>query len=84
MTIKIPFVTEGVILGIIGSIIPISLVIFGYTEFYKYFGGKLFTDIINLAKPSSIIYEISIIIVLIGIVVGMVGSASAVKKYLKV
>lgn len=84
MSIKIPFVTEGIILGIIGSLIPILLVIFGYTEFYTYFGGKLFTDIINLAAPNQVIYSISVIILLIGIVVGMLGSASAVKKYLKV
>lgn len=84
ISIKIPFVTEGVILGIIGSIVPIVLVIFGYTKFYDYFGGKLFTNIINLAQPNSVIYSISIIILLIGVLVGMIGSASAVKKYLKV
>jgi len=83
-SIKIPFVTEGVILGMIGSIIPIFLVIFGYSKFYDYFGGKLFTDIINLTSPASLIYTVSLIILLIGVLVGMLGSASAVKKYLKV
>ena len=84
MSIKIPFVTEGVILGLIGSIIPIVLVILGYTKFYEYLGGKLFTDIINLAEPNAVIYSTSLFILGIGIIVGMFGSASAVKKYLKV
>lgn len=84
MSIKVPFVTEGIILGIIGSIIPIVMVIIGYTEFYEFLGGKLFTDIINLAKPEVIIYSTSLFILGIGIVVGMFGSLSAVKKYLKV
>lgn len=84
MSIKIPFVTEGVILGVIGSIIPIVMVIVGYTKFYDYLGGKLFTDIINLAIPNNVIYSTSLFILGIGIVVGMFGSLSAVKKYLKV
>ncbi len=84
LSIKIPFVTEGVILGIIGSILPIVLVVFGYTEFYTFLGGKLFTDIINLAEPNIVIYSTSAFILGIGIIVGMFGSASAVKKYLKV
>ena len=83
LSIKIPFVTEGVILGIIGSIVPIVLVIIGYTKFYDFLGGKLFTDIINLSPPN-VIYITSAIILGIGVVVGMIGSASAVKKYLKV
>lgn len=84
LSIKIPFVSEGVILGIIGSIIPITLVIVGYNKLYTHLGGKLFTKIINLATPSSIVYQTSLIILLIGILVGMIGSASAVRKYLKV
>ncbi len=84
MSIKIPFVTEGVILGLIGSIIPVTLVMVGYTKFYDYLGGKLFTDIINLATPSNVIYSTSFFILAIGIIVGMFGSASAVKKYLKI
>lgn len=84
MSIKIPFVTEGIVLGIIGSILPIVMVTIGYSKFYDYLGGKLFTDIINLATPNTVIYSTSLFILGIGIVVGMFGSLSAVKKYLKV
>ena len=84
LSIKIPFVSEGIILGIIGSIVPIVLVIIGYKKFYEHFGGKLFTQIINLAKPNDVVYITSLAILGIGVVVGMVGSASAVRKYLKV
>ena len=84
LSIKIPFVSEGIILGIIGSIVPIVLVIIGYKKFYEHFGGKLFTQIINLAKPNDVVYITALAILGIGVVVGMVGSASAVRKYLKV
>lgn len=84
ISIKIPFVTEGVILGIMGSIIPICLVVFGYNKFYTQLGGKLFTEIIHLAAPKAVVLNSSLIILLIGVLVGMIGSASAVRKYLKV
>jgi cell division transport system permease protein len=71
-------------IGIIGSIIPIGVVIYGYFWVYKLLGGKLLTDIIVLVPPSTIVFKIALFIVLVGAVVGMVGSASAVRKYLKV
>ena len=82
--IKIPFVVEGMILGFLGSLVPVGLLIYGYKALYSYFGGRLFTDIIKLVKPAPFIYYASIIVVVIGIVVGMIGSGRAVRKYLKV
>ena len=83
-SIKTPFIIEGMILGLIGSIIPVLLTTFGYLTFYKHFDGYLFTELIKLIKPEPFIYTTSIIVVIIGIIVGMIGSASAVRKYLKV
>ena len=83
-TIKLPFVFEGMFIGIIGSIIPVISVAYGYHWVYKILGGKLLSNIISLLPPREIVIQISLFIVLIGAVVGMLGSASAVKKYLKV
>ncbi len=84
LSIKNPFVIEGMILGVLGSIIPILGTIFGYKAIYKHFDGKLFSPLISLIKPEPFIYIVSAIILGIGIVVGMIGSYRAVKKYLKV
>ncbi len=83
-TIKMPFIIEGMILGMIGSIIPIILITYGYLAFYNYFDGYLFTELIELIKPEPFIYSVSGIVLLIGILVGMLGSSGAVRKYLKV
>ena len=83
-SIKTPFIIEGMVLGLIGSIIPVLLTTFGYLAFYNHFDGYLFTKLIELIKPEPFIYNTSGIIVVIGILVGMIGSASAVRKYLKV
>ncbi len=82
--IKLPFVIEGIILGMIGSIIPILVVMFGYTGLYDYFGGVLFSPVIKLVSPIPFVVNTSLIILGIGMVVGMVGSARAVRRYIKV
>ena len=84
VTIKMPFIVEGMILGIFGSIIPILITTYGYLAFYKHFDGHLYSRIIELIQPEPFIYQVSLIVVGIGILVGMIGSASAVRKYLKV
>lgn len=83
ITIKIPFIIEGMILGLFGSIVPVLVTTYGYLAFYKHFDGYLYSRLIQLIKPEPFIYQTSLIVVAIGILVGMIGSASAVKRYLK-
>ena len=83
-SIKTPFIVEGMFLGLIGSIIPVILTTFGYLAFYKHFDGYLFSKLIRLIEPEPFIYQASGFVVIIGIIVGIVGSASAVRKYLKI
>ena len=84
ISIKLPFVFEGMLIGILGSILPIILVIYGYYSLFDIMNGKLLTDIFTLVPPSEIVFKIGAFILLIGAIVGMLGSSSAVKKYLKV
>ena len=83
-TIKTPFIVEGMILGLLGSIVPVIFTTYGYLTFYKHFNGYLFSELIKLILPEPFIYTVSGIVIVIGILVGMIGSASAVKKYLKI
>jgi len=83
-SIKYPFVIEGMVIGMIGSIVPILIIIYGYTYVYEYFDGVLFSSILELVEPQPFIYIISLIVLIIGILVGMIGSSRAVRKYLKV
>ena len=83
-SIKTPFIVEGMILGALGSIVPILITMYGYVAFYDHFDGYLYSELIKLIQPEPFIYSTSLIILVIGIIVGTLGSASAVKKYLKV
>jgi len=82
--IKLPFIIEGMILGLLGSIVPIIIATYGYLMFYKHFDGYLYSRLIQLIKPEPFMYQTSIIVMIIGILVGMIGSASAVRRYLKI
>ena len=85
MAIKIPFIIEGMFIGLIGSIIPVLVTIFGYSKLYDYFGGKIFnSSFATLIEPFPFVFKLSLIIVLLGILVGMYGSGKAVRKHLKV
>lgn len=84
INIRLPFIFEGLILGILGSIIPIIITIYGYTALYDHFGGQLFTEFIKLIEPTPFVYLITLVLLAIGMIVGMFGSARAVRKYLKI
>lgn len=84
INIKIPFILEGLFLGVLGSIIPIILSTYGYVEIYKKFDGQLFSPFIQLIKPEPFVYTVSLVLLVIGIAVGMFGSYRAVRKHLKI
>ena len=84
INIKVPFILEGLFLGLMGSIVPIILTVFGYNKLYEKFDGQLFSPFIKLIVPEPFVYNISLILVGIGILVGMFGSYTAVKKHLKI
>lgn len=81
--IRSPFLIEGIITGILGSIIPIALSIGGYTYLYKVTGGHMLSNMFNLLSPDPFIYQLSIGLAAIGIVVGYVGSWISVTRYLR-
>ena len=84
LNIKIPFILEGLLLGVLGSIIPIGVTIYGYNYLYEHFNGQLFSPFIKLVKPNPFSLQVSGLLVIIGMLVGMFGSWRAVRKYLKI
>ena len=85
MSIKIPFIIEGSLIGVFGAIIPIVIMAYGYNSLYNYLGGELFSASLGkLVAPYPFILWSSGLLLLIGLIVGMFGSYQAVKKYLKI
>lgn len=84
--IRWPFIIEGVIIGIIGAIIPSILCTFGYIKLYGFFNSDyaVLRGIAQL-KPAMDIFTVIIPIALIvGMLIGAIGSISSIRKHLNV
>lgn len=81
--IRAPFVVEGLIIGALGSIIPIIISIFGYIYLYNLLGGVLFSNIFPLVEPHPFTLYLSGVLLATGMLVGLVGSFFSVTKYLR-
>ena len=81
--IRAPFLVEGIIIGALGSIIPILLTWYGYTWAYNLCGGYLISQMFKLIPPSEFVGQASLTLLLIGVLVGLIGSFLSVTKYLR-
>lgn len=81
--IKRPFMIEGVVIGILGSIGPILLTIFGYQYLYDALNGSFMLAMFELQAPRPFVFYVSGILLATGVVVGIIGSYLAATKYLR-
>ncbi len=81
--IRSPFVIEGIIIGVLGAIIPVGLTIWGYTFLYKQTGGFIVSNMFKLVKPNPFIYYVGGVLLGLGVVVGLIGSILSVNRYLR-
>ena len=81
--IKFPMMLEGVFIGILGSLVPVLLTIFGYQYVYTILGGTFMSNMFVLQTVFPMTLEISGILILIGVLVGLVGSFFSTTRYLQ-
>lgn len=86
MFIRLPFIIEGVLIGAIGCLIPIWLIRSGYellTDFMSSALGNLLGGI-ALYPTEVIMQDLVPLFMALGIGIGILGSAYAIRKHLKV
>ena len=83
--IRIPFMIEGLLIGLLGSIVPVLLLGFGYYALYDLTtnGTSFALALIQLRNPDPFIYYFGLILAGLGCFVGLVGSFMSVLKFLK-
>lgn len=87
IVIKLPFFIEGFFIGFIGSLVPVLITIFGYSYAYNALNTVKLSNIMNiltLVSPGEVIYKVSLLLILIGTVIGAFSSVKAVRKYLTI
>ncbi len=82
--VRIPFVLEGMWLGILGSIIPITVVSIAYVNIFKILQPKLEGEFLQLLEVTPLLYQVNALILVMGILIGVFGSFMSVRKFLKV
>ena len=84
--VRSPFVIEGVIIGIFGALIPLTLLYFLYDKAVQYIMAKfsILQNIIDFLPVGSVYQVLLPIGLLMGIGIGFLGSFFTVRKHLKV
>ena len=82
--VRIPFILEGMWLGFLGSIIPIGLVVALYYNVTEFATPKLSGEMIQLLDFAPFIYQVSALILLMGVFIGVWGSFMSIRKFLRV
>lgn len=82
--IRWPFFVEGLLLGVIGSIIPIGVVLGGYDYLEKVVSGQNKYAFVDILPFNPFAWQLSLIILAIGALIGTWGSVMSIRKFLKV
>lgn len=84
--VRAPFIVEGVIIGFVGSVIPLVLLFFMYQTVIVYVAEKydILNNFITFLPVGTIFHVLIPVSLLLGIGIGYIGSRLTIKKHLKV
>ncbi|MFT9372593.1 permease-like cell division protein FtsX [Liquorilactobacillus hordei] len=82
--IRWPFILEGAWTGLIGAIIPIIIVDFGYVWLYGIISSSLASTGYSLLTPGVFLFQIDTLLIVIGIVIGAIGSGISMRRFLRI
>ncbi len=84
--VRAPFVVEGILIGLIGSIIPLIIIYFVYTHVITYVVSRftMLSSLLNFLPVETIYNRLMPISLIIGIGIGFFGSFITVRKHLHV
>ncbi|QXE00940.1 permease-like cell division protein FtsX [Terribacillus sp. DMT04] len=82
--IRWPFFIEGLMLGVLGAIIPIALVLGGYYYLSNNVSNNIDIGFVEILPYAPFAFQLSGLLLAIGAVIGVWGSVMSVRKFLKV
>ncbi len=81
--VRIPFMLEGVWLGIFGAILPMALMTTFYSQLYNYWEGRLQNQLFHLLDPNPFLLQLNGLLIFVAVFIGVWGSFMSVRKFLK-
>ncbi len=83
--IRWPFFIEGMVLGLLGAILSLAIVYFGYSYIYNAVSNQIYMLLTTYIVPmNAIIKDMMVIFAVLGMGIGALGSILSMRKYLKV
>ncbi|MFD1206721.1 MULTISPECIES: permease-like cell division protein FtsX [Sporosarcina] len=81
--VRIPFVLEGIWLGILGAILPMIIISVSYYELYEQWEPKLQNELFQLLSATPFILQVNALLLFMGVFIGVWGSFMSVRKFLR-
>lgn len=82
--IRWPFFVEGALMGILGALLPIAILTFGYGYLVDFVEQQLALYFLNLLPLYPLALQISLILLGIGAFIGVWGSLMSVRRFLRI
>lgn len=84
--VRFPFVVEGIVIGLIGSVIPVMLLFVLYDKIIIYVAEKfrLVGSLLQFLPPEVLFNTLTPVALALGVGIGMIGSMWTIRKHLKV
>ncbi|MFL3710146.1 permease-like cell division protein FtsX [Vagococcus salmoninarum] len=82
--IRWPFFLEGAWIGVLGAIVPILFMSFGYTQAYYIINPNLVRSGYSLISQNELILKVNMLMLGTGMLIGSVGSILSMRRFLKI
>ena len=84
--VRAPFIVEGVMIGLIGAILPLSLLYVLYSKIIIYIGEKFsfLSKLITFVPVKEVFHTLIPAALILGVGIGFLGSRITIRKHLKV
>ncbi|MFK4304028.1 cell division transport system permease protein [Paenibacillus sp. RC254] len=82
--IRWPFFIEGALIGLMGSVITVGILFAGYQRLLTAVQGDIALNMLKLMPLQGVWIQLSALLIILGMLVGIVGSTLSMRKFLKV
>ncbi|MGW8958223.1 permease-like cell division protein FtsX [Paenibacillus sp. NPDC055715] len=82
--IRWPFFIEGALIGLMGSMITVGILFVGYQRLLTAIQGDIALNMLKLMPLQGVWFQLSALLIILGMLVGIVGSTLSMRKFLKV